>query len=374
MFSILKKKPLLFVGAQLHFLSMLKFITFGCSNFGLDMHTFGVVFMVASSLSVYAYSPNSLEKSAMADHFSKLCPYTAQCHRNATKLIREDLPVKPCCTPCSCHDDCMAMGNCCPDNRKPNLKQTQFSCKETLVKRTYGNINIVEEAYRGHDSGIKRYFIIDNCPDNVTDAGIANLCTGAKVNSTRLEDFVWVSDLDSGRIFHNEYCAKCHGATNIIQWQVTTTCFDILLANISTALTTVLSDQCSIIVAAPETIGDITEKYLCFLPEYSRCNETGLWDKYDEELEQSCLEYTSTYFYPTFFGYDIYKNAFCYVCNQRHVSSIRSICSLLENGIASVNAPFTALLDYNRYTQPIRNEQECGIAEIMDKFKVNFKF
>ena len=309
---------------------------------------------------------NPHESQMIPDQFSMMCPFTAQCHRNATKLLQGNPQVDACCASCSCHDDCRAMGNCCPDKRESGLKPIQFSCKETLVKRrkyiTEKNI------YRGQDSGIKRYFIVDNCLDHITSTETAKMCSKTINDSPTLDDLVWVFDLDSGRIFQNKYCAKCHGVTNIIQWQVITTCSKILQANISTAVTILLSDLCSIIVDVPEGMAAAAEEYQCFLPEYSRCNETGLWDKYDAKLEESCLDFTSVYFYPKGKYFVLYKNVFCSVCNQgSQTIIIEDECPFLD--IETIT--FSVLLDFKRYTQPMTSEQKCGIAEIMDKHNVS---
>ena len=314
------------------------------------------------------------ESQVIPDQFSMMCPFTAQCHRNATKLQQGNLRVEECCTSCSCHDDCRAMGNCCPDKRESGLKPIQLSCKETIVKRN--KYTTEETIYQGHHSGIKRYFIIDNCLDNITTTETAKMCSKTTDDSATLDDLVWVSDLDSGRIFQNKHCAKCHGATNTIQWQVVTTCFNILQADISTAVTTLLSDLCSIIVDVPEEIAAAAEEYRCFLPEYSRCNETGFWDKYDAKLEESCLDFALTYFYPEphLKSFILYKNVFCYVCNQgSQTIIIKDECPFLDTGIKSTTKAFSALLDVKIYTQPMTSEQKCGIAEIMDKHSVSSK-
>ena len=348
-------------------------VFFRFSHFILDMALSpGLAFMLTITSFVLEVVSNSQESQVISDHFSMMCPFTAQCHRNATKLLQGNLLVDDCCTSCSCHDDCRAMGNCCPDKRESGLKPIQFSCKETLVKRNrYTTENTI---YRGYNSGIKRYFIVDNCLDNITSTETAKMCSKAEDDSATIEDLVWVSDLDSGRIFQNKHCAKCHGAANIIQWQVVTTCFNILQANITTAVTTLLSDLCSIIVYVPEGIAAAAEEYVCFLPKYSRCNETGLWDKYDAKTEKSCLDFTSIYFYPTghLQYFVLYKNVFCYVCNQgSQTIIIQDECPFLDAGIKSDIKSFSALLDYKIYTQPMTSEQKCGIAEIRGKHNVS---
>ena len=325
--------------------------------------------MLTIPFSLCTVTPKSEGRTAMADQFAKLCPYTAQCHRNATKPIQNDLRVETCCTSCSCHDDCSAMGNCCPDKRKLVVEKVKFSCKKTLVNRE-NDTAAFGIVYRGHNYGVKRYFIIDSCPDNATSTE-TKMCIRGKGKVSTLEDFLWVSDMDSGRIFQNGYCAQCHGVTNIIQWQVITTCFDILLANITTALTTVLSDLCRVIVVVPETIAAKSEKNRCYLPKYSRCNETGLWDKYDEDLEQTCLEYTSPYFHVSlpFLDVDLYKNVFCYVCNHRHETGTWGMCP--SSDIKSGPTEFSVLLNFTSFKKPMAAEYECGIAEIRDKRTVN---
>ena len=330
----------------------------------------GLAFMLTSMFFVFEVTSNMQERQEMADQFSMLCPFTAQCHRNATMLLQGNPQVDACCTSCFCHDDCRAMGNCCPDKSELVVKPVQFSCQETLVKRRKSIDKTEEEFYRGQDSGIKKYYIVNTCLDNTTSTEAANMCSGTKTNGATLENLVWVSDLDSGRIFQNEYCAKCNGVTNIIPWQVVTTCFDVLVANVSTVVTTILSDQCSIIVDVPEKIAAAAEKYQCFLPKYSQCNETGLWDKYDAKLEQSCLGSTTAYLYPSSFGFDLYKNVFCYVCNRGNKTMIDK-CPSSDTGGKSTTKIFSALLDFKSFTQPMTTKQECGIAEIMDKYNVS---
>ena len=63
------------------------------------------------------------------------CPFTNFCHRNATDALKEDMV--PCCTPCSCSDNCWEQGYCCPDKDIIVHRVPDLECNITGLWRDY---------------------------------------------------------------------------------------------------------------------------------------------------------------------------------------------------------------------------------------------
>ena len=300
------------------------------------------------------------------DVASKLCPITKFCY-SPTKTMRKQSNT-PCCSPCSCKDDCWETGNCCPDKENITYRSPILPCKVTIIQRSnHGS----ETLYDGFNYGIKRYRIVDSCPEQETNLTLIEKCE----NKAKLDEMLWVSDNATGKIFQNIYCATCNSVKEVIKWQVRTRCFNVLSANFSTGIKD-LFETCQFINEIPATEKSVGDQYLCYIPSIMKCNQTGLWRDYDEKIEQACNKLTLPFIQTkSFFGVAIiYNNVFCYICNQHDNSMVRKYCPR-EKLTRTNSVTFSALLNIEKYlqsTEQIHKVSECDNDQVKDIFTVRY--
>ena len=225
--------------------------------------------------------------------------------------------------------------------------------------------------YDGITHGIRRYFIHDKCTKHEKDEELKKACVSERVDS--IDDLIWLSDVSSGEIYNNRHCAACHGVKEWRSWRIRTSSQNILRANFSNLADAIMSDECSIINELPEDEEKDAEKFRCFLLEVSVCNETGLWKQYDAAIEAACLQYYNV----PFIQYEpahhvIYKNVFCFICNQGESYLADEICSWRVISKSNVDS-FTALIDFEAVQRTMKTAAErCAWDDIYDKYTVRF--
>lgn len=214
------------------------------------------------------------------------------------------------------------MENCCPDYKQENTSSIHFSRMPRKVKaRKYDR-----SGYNGHS----HYYVVNRCDKTNTDRKLSKRCL--RNTKLTLESFIWVSDRESGRIFQNRFCAECNYVTEVIPWQISTTCDEVWLADFTTLNDTILSDRCDIINSAPSSVALAAREYQCSTPLYSKCNQTGLWDSYDLGIEEGCRGLRATYFFPAPSGALIpYKNVFCFKCKEGEQTNVPEMCPKLQD-------------------------------------------
>ena len=179
---------------------------------------------------------------------STVCPYTNFCSIDALTIRPNDTDKESCCLPCSCDDDCWVLDNCCPDKvliDKP--RPPILPCVDSYVKS--------RSLLSNKNGGF--YRVIDSCPCCEDMSNFEPKCS--RKNRTFLEDFVWVSDT-TGRIYLNIHCAKCHGISESVTWQIQATCSDILTADFVNVLQTLVSPPCNLLNTPPNTIKSLTTR------------------------------------------------------------------------------------------------------------------
>ena len=295
------------------------------------------------------------------EHFrhlvSEWCPYTKFCHTDAQK-IKPNSTKEPCCKPCFCDDDCWILNNCCPDKELMNEpRQPIVPCLDSHTPRSKDS-NSLKGFYR----------VIDSCPGSEGISYPKTKCN--RNNRTSVEDFIWVSD-KTGRIYRNIHCAKCHGINETIQWQLQTTCYDIMKANFGNLKEALLSAKCNIINTVPEDLEHITAKYECISPSkltYSSCNESGFMTNYAPEVETACEQSS----WPFKLHLHLAKNIFCVMCNvDLHVYTATNdgLCTFTD--IRSRKTLITFLIDYKRIAVDIAEKESiCNLDEIFDEIMV----
>ena len=302
-------------------------------------------------------------RNYIQESVSNLCPYTEFCTFNATKSI-DDPKAKSCCGSCSCESDCWDQRNCCHDNSDVIHQPAQLTCKAAIVKTRPGN-SVDERFEKGVQS--TGYYITDSCPRTEKNKTLQEKCIREK--NERIEDLLWVTDTQSGRIFQNLHCARCHGAKEWVTWDVRTMCTEILEADFVSTANVLLSSNCNIINEVPEDLEESSRKLQCTVPDYTFCNQTGLWDRYDATLEKDCNTNTIPFFQES--PAIVYKNAFCFLCNKGIGDSFSTICYPTDARFKFKG--FSALLDLKgtmeKSTSPLT--AECDIGEIKDIYTVS---
>ena len=287
-----------------------------------------------------------------------LCPYTNYCTRNATKRLDEDNKT-PCCDFCSCTDDCWERGNCCLDKHNIVSRQPLTSCVDITGRKMF----------HGTPRSLPQYYVIQRCPtlnDTLTEK-----CSGNHQSS--LNDFMWVTDVHTNKIYNNKYCAACHGVVNFTQWHVATDCL------------VSMDGQTSLIDALDYVINTCTlfnvplnngEEQInrCFVPDFSFCNETGKWQINDPALESACRSFEQLYHHEeNSFNY-FFRNVYCFLCNSEpHDHEFNGICDAKISSFPKTLG-FTAILDYTAVEKAIATRADgapvCPSDEIGDPFQV----
>ena len=300
---------------------------------------------------------------------SQLCPYTDFCHTKASKVFNYAVQDQaPCCSDCSCDDDCIETNSCCPDKAMVSHNSTGLVCKNTMTKKRSKNRDTRNND--GLSNGIKRYFITDSCPAGETDKDIQHRCLGT--NKTTLDDFVWVLDTATGKIYQNYHCAKCHGIESWETFNIRTQCSNNIDNNFDNLTTTLLSEDCNIINEISDKHAATTEKYRCYTPTISVCNQTGQWRHYDADIDEACQRNMVPFFQADVFKTVIYKNHFCYVCNTEKMSGAELVCPAMNVAERFDGATFDALINYmgKSRKENDRADSVCAVDQIYDKYKV----
>ena len=238
----------------------------------MNMTLIAVLFILSAT--AIARACNASEFNSYIRNFSQtLCPLTDYCFTKSTGMLNNETFI-PCCSECSCDaSTCYQTEKCCPDIESMPDKLTGLMCADTMTK----TINIGTRQtpnHNGFEHGIKRYFIITSCPIKYKDDFINSKCRGD--NQTDLDDFLWVSNVESDTIYQNYYCAICHGVENWVTWNLRTNCYPILMEiGYKNITVTLLSDDCEIVNEVPESKEDVSQKYQCYIPDFTSCNISG---------------------------------------------------------------------------------------------------
>ena len=213
-----------------------------------------VVFLAVLTLS--CKSDVNITQEVIYEISSKLCPYVRFCSQSAYREYNESEHqaghlYEPCCTQCSCDDDCWQWGNCCPDKHDRNLTTTisfDATCKESHVKGNQTSLHRSSRAYN----------VIDKCKYDDGNQNNAIRCDGS---FSSVNDFIWVSENNTGKIFQNWHCAICNKVENYIPWLVKTNCKNILTEGFENIPDILMSDSCGFLNEPPEDLKHLVHKY-----------------------------------------------------------------------------------------------------------------
>ena len=317
------------------------------------------------SNSVPEDNQRSTTAQMIRDIGSQVCPYTDFCYMNASEAIYDETK-DPCCSDCSCNDDCWETQRCCPDKKGLMIQEqpSYLECKETMTKRGKHNH---KSAFDGNKYGIRMYFITDKCPDENTEEQLRENCSSE--NKTGIADYRWVSDKQTGKIYQNSHCALCHGVKTWFSWNIQTTCKKILTASYTNVTEVIFSEKCDLINEVPETHAEMVARFRCYIPGITTCNQTGLWRRYDRYTEDACQSFTQMYFQYELIGGPVYKNVFCYLCNSEETLPSVHLCTKRDT-VGRSPYSFSALINIEEIKAAPPNNSDCRVDELNDIYLV----
>ena len=288
------------------------------------------------------------------------CPYTKFCQRNVTEYYN---PIfrQPCCSECSCEENCWETANCCPDKVDINIQNPVTKCISDIVKKA-------------DDFGKEKwgYHIINYCPVSEKNASLVEKCTTKEANT--FEELIWVSNNTSGTIYRNRYCAGCHHVmSNLTEWSLEAKCTNEVYNSFGSLGSFFLSGNCQLTVELPENL-NVTQ---CLVAKYTTCNQTGLWQSFDADVEWACQAFEAVFTAKatdrkSSSTYEAYRNPYCYVCNTDNSGNTDTLCPLPSYDSFDVSV-FTSIIDFKRYQQTDDEEStqaQCEIYEMFDEIMV----
>jgi hypothetical protein len=233
-----------------------------------------------------------------------------------------------CCVQCDCSDDCFAKGTCCYDKEIPDylIEDTRLttSLKESCVFPTYG----LSDAKLLRSFNKKSMLMINNC---VIDEGVLledletqiYTCKNLSVfNVSSILDIVPVYSPEMGVSFSNHICAKCNAANqSLIPWlQSTLSCPGLEsfsdLFSLSTGIDSFLhileASDCILEFHPPHnnSVECLHEQSVI-----SDCDEEAI-----EHINPKIREYCKNVSIPFGTVTKMYKNIFCFGCNEHVVN------------------------------------------------------
>ena len=211
--------------------------------------------------------------------------------------------------------------------------------------------------------------MVTRCPTTETNGDLVQKCTG--ISQERYEDFVWVSDTATNKIYNNKFCAECNGVKEYKDWYLTTDCPKVLEGDYSFTDTNIVPARCGLSVLPPRREDETTDR--CNLDVISECNQTGSWQTFNRELVEACLAFEQQYYEVFFTSSVTYRNVFCYLCNIASGTTIKNVCKVTDTIKRGAKPVFTTLFDYTFFKDPEEpDEYPCAINEVLDPFQVRY--
>ena len=227
-------------------------------------------------------------------------------------------PQPDCCSSCSCNTStCSVYDTCCVSvlDSLPNIIESMDTLRMSCVLPQF---RPVQKGVRNAPDHVRMFTVCNpgvQSPDDIKEK-----CENADIYRDLLTK-VPVSDTVTWFAYKNKYCASCHGVPEHQQlfWRVDIQCDDAFQANNILTLLEDVEDSitCNLIYILPHNT--VTSSLTCPVL-ISTCNETGLWQMFDEEIEAACHAYTTPY-------RTDYKNVFCFMCNVDDIAKANEQCA-----------------------------------------------
>ena len=149
--------------------------------------------------------------------------------------------------------------------------------------------------------------MITKCGPQYTDMRVKQLCEG---HASSIDTLIPVTDPFSMTNYKNRFCVYCNdveGVPKSIDWYLQIISdHNVSLPN-DNLLTEIESNRGNIIPIPPDyVIVQPCDPFFSY--RITTCNETGLWIKFEKDIETACHSFIDPFNYT-------YKNYFCYVCN-----------------------------------------------------------
>ncbi|KAL4224889.1 hypothetical protein ACF0H5_015585 [Mactra antiquata] len=293
-----------------------------------------------------------------------LCPYNDFCSTKATKMLpANESELTPCCQKCSCETDCQLFGNCCPDKELTSDVQVKYPCVSIYLYHNKPRFEYIFEQYDVY------YHVINDCP---TKNLLAEFPRCSELYY--LEDYAFVSDPLTDRVYQNKHCARCNGVFNYTQWFLSTDCTSENYVTYDEWLW-FLSATCELTPIAPEPSSG--HAYRCYPQESKdilKCNSSGELETKDAEIQDAC-EFdnpkTNSLFYQDASTEltGVYQNPYCKLCNADNGEGWSDVCTPYNATQPSRLKPWNALLNLFNEEKIIKGLLECNQTYFWDPYQ-----
>ena len=140
--------------------------------------------------------------------------------------------------------------------------------------------------------------------------GVKELCENPGLHDS-LETILPFETVD-GLDYRNIFCAYCNGVdmAKFRHWRVKIHCNQLVAVTDEDLVNSIRNKRCNIFYIPPWH----KKARPCSIPQYriNQCNETGLWQVYNDTLIRACESFVDPFNYT-------YRNFFCYLCNSREI-------------------------------------------------------
>ena len=315
----------------------------------------------------------------------KAGPYNKYCNR--TEPIEERPPdpmgeFYPCQLECSCDPfSCDSTLPCCPDIPEKNVTARNTSCLYPVMYK--GPYNSFKDPRRYVDFPIR---MVHDCNDVNIGSELHEKCLS--YHSTKDLDFMLpVISNATGIVYVNRFCAACSDEMNFTVFESYFVCMNdlLFLSNWEDlALERTFENQLfliekgSCVFAFKLSDGRQLENNKCLPVHYNSCNQSGMWDIYDQYIEDACSAYELPYEHRA--GV-VYRNYHCYVCNARQTWRAGPLC--MKDSQFVLRISFYALMNLDQTDIigiDMRNTENdqllCGddSIDVFDKYLVSVCF
>lgn len=278
---------------------------------------------------------------------------------------------------CRCDEECHRYGDCCVD----------MAIGQSPVSREHDPSHVAcQRRYPKYNSGERAnyVFMISTCPaDSPADRRIVSRCAQADVYD--YEQATPVTDPGTGLVYRNSFCAQCFGVQSYKVWTYSIKCevgSSVEGARSKSELwELVLNDtKCTVKNSPPS--GTSVKPRDCILETKRKCNETGLWEKYNKITEDLCRSYYNPVEY-----YDdkiTYRNVFCAMCNGAAVDRKKQCIFIPHSAIrprprVRFTQPLSVLIDFNAEppaddATPYSTESRCPAGQVFNPLTVSTAF
>ncbi|XP_045194336.2 uncharacterized protein LOC123549959 [Mercenaria mercenaria] len=315
------------------------------------------------------------ENFDLVDFIKSVCPYTKSCREENKANVIET--YDSCCSKCDCSDECFAKGNCCYDKEMPmhmNYQKTPMSSlNESCVFPTYGHSNIQALL----DFNKKSVLMIDHCPkekDAHGQQGNQSL-SESSCEYSGLAGILSILDLapvySSEKLvsYTNQHCAMCNAASqSLVPWNRTTlTChftwLFVQLFDFSTSIESFLQNL----------------KQTGCIMEFHSPNHNSVECLHQDALISDCDDNFSFLFKPKIRDYcknitipfgrggNLYKNVFCFGCNEFKGNIHDFACESYTSGYGYDFGNPEAEIDVNALEEGLLKQSQNKSEMVLDK-------